>query len=137
MNSYAVANSLIGNKLSYDLVEHIWGFNYNWASTIIQKYTKKYILNKVKNIYKMVGFAYHTCKFNMGINNYSLFYQNKVLKNDDVLATLNACKCCEKHQINKPSTIKKWNETEFHGTQQTYCNCPCRHLARFICREIN
>lgn len=136
MNSIAVANSLIGAKLPHDLVEHIWSFNYNWASIIIQKYTKKYISNKVKNIYQMVGFAHHKCRLGVGVRNYSLFYQNKVLKNDDVLTTLNACKCCVKHQNNKPKNMGPWIETEFHNTQHTSCNCPCRHLARFICREI-
>tara|TARA_B100000035_G_scaffold314780_1_gene332235 strand:+ start:3560 stop:3973 length:414 start_codon:yes stop_codon:yes gene_type:complete len=136
MNSIAVANSLIGDKLPHDLVEHIWSFNYNWASTIIQKYTKKYISNKVKNIYEMVGFAHHKCRLGVGVRNYSLFYQNKILKNNDVLTTLNACKCCVKHQNNKPKNMAPWIETEFHDTQYTDCNCPCRHLARFICREI-
>lgn len=136
MNSIAVANSLIGTKLPYDLIEHIWSFNYFWASTIIQKYTKKYISNKVKNIYNMVGFAHHECNLGTGINNYSLFYQNKVLKNSDVLITLNACKCCKKHQINKPINMELWIETEFHDTQYKACSCPCRHLSRFICRGI-
>ena len=137
MNSYAIVNSLIGTKLSYDLIEYIWSFNYRWASTIIQKYTKKYISNKIKNIYEMVGFAYHECHLGMGIHNYSLFYKNKVLKNSDVIITLNACKCCKKHQINKPKNMVHWMETEFNDRQNIHCSCPCRHLARFICREIN
>ena len=137
MNSDAVANSLIGYKLPYDLIEHIWSFNYIWASTIIQKYTKKYISNKVKNIYEMVGFAQHECHLGVGIRNYSLFYQNKVLKNSDVLTTLNACKCCKKHQNNKPKNMAQWIEIEVNDTRDIVCNCPCRHLARFICREVN
>tara|TARA_X000001036_G_C20249745_1_gene631651 strand:+ start:181 stop:618 length:438 start_codon:yes stop_codon:yes gene_type:complete len=143
MNSVAVANSLIGYKLPYDLIEYIWSFNYFWASTIIQKYTKKYISNKVENIYEMVGFAHHKCHLGCGISNYSLFYKNKVIKNSDVLTTLNACKCCVRHQINKPKNMESWVETEFGpdytniATQDTLCSCPCRHLARFICREVN
>ena len=101
MNSIAVANSLIGVKLPDDLIVHIWSFNYNWASTIIQN-IQKYISNKVKNIYAMVGFAHHKCHLGCGISNYSLFYKNKVIKNSDVLTTVNACKCCVRHQINKP-----------------------------------
>tara|TARA_Y100000992_G_C21195357_1_gene457642 strand:- start:328 stop:750 length:423 start_codon:yes stop_codon:yes gene_type:complete len=139
MNSNAVTNSLIGAKLPHDLVVHIWSFNYIWASTIIQKYTKKYISNKVKNIYKMMGFAYYN-HLGAGVSNYMLFYYNKVLNNNDVLTTLNACKCCVKHQINKPKNLAPWIETEFHNFElhrcAIACNCPCRHLARFICREI-
>lgn len=137
MNSNAVANSLIGYKLPHDLVEYIWSFNYSWASTIIQKYTKKYISNKIKSVHEMVGFAHHECRLGVGIRNYSLFYKNKVLKNSDVLTTLNACKCCVRHQINKPTKMESWVDTEYHDTQETPCSCPCRHLARFICREVN
>ena len=137
MNSVAVANSLIGYKLPYDLIEHIWSFNYRWASTIIQKYTKNYISNKVKNIYEMVGFAHHACHLGSGLRNYSLLYKNKVLKNSDVLTTLNSCKCCVRHQINKPKNMAPWIETGFNDTRNRQCSCPCRHLARFICREIN
>ena len=137
MNSSAVANSLIGVKLPHDLVEHIWSFNYYWASVIIQKYTKKYISNKVQNIYEMVAFANLDCHLGAGVRNYSLFYQNKVLKNHDVLTTLNACKCCAKHQNNKPKHMAPWIETGWpQDAQRTNCLCPCRHLARFICREI-
>ena len=136
MNSIAVANSLIGAKLPDDLIVHIWSFNYNWASTIIQKYTKKYISKKIKNIYKMTGFAHHKCQLGVGVSNYSLFYHNKILNNSDVLTTLNACKCCVRHQINKPKNMEYWVETEFNNTQDRPCSCPCRHLARFICREV-
>ena len=136
MNSSAVANSLIGSKLPYDIIEYIWTFNYVWASNIIQKYSKKYISNKVKIIYNMIGFAHFQCNLGLSVNNYSLFYKNKVLKNNDVLKTLNACKCCAKHQINKPKNMEPWIETEFNFTQDRTCKCPCRHLARFICREV-
>lgn len=138
MNSFAVTHSLIGTKLPYELVNYIWSFNYSWASIIIQKYTKKYISNKVKNIFKMVQFAHHDCHLGVGINNYSLFYKNKVLKNHEVLSTLNACNCCKIHQINKPKMMEIWVETEFNDTRKNrQCSCPCRHLARFICRAIN
>lgn len=139
MNSVAVANSLIGYKLPYDLIEYIWSLNHLWASNIIQKNTKKYISNKIKNIYEMVGFAHFNCNLGIGIKKYSLFYQNKVLKNTNILTTLNSCKCCKRHQINKPYELVHWieNQTNLNTTQNKNCNCPCRHLARFICREIN
>ena len=137
MNSIAVSKSRIGTTLFHDLIEYIWSFNYNWAANIIQKYTKKYITHKVKNIYNMVRFAHFNCGLGLGINNYKLFYNNKIIKNNDVLKTLNACKCCVRHQKNKPNNMQEWVETEFHNTQYTSCNCSCRHLARFICREIS
>lgn len=45
------------------------------------------------------------------------------------------CNCCERHQINKPKVFAPWIELPFHGTQNTPCDCPCRHRSRFICRS--
>ena len=53
----------------------------------------------------------------------------------DKLDTLAKCKCCERHQINKPTIFAPWINTTFHGTQYTPCECKCRHIARFICRQ--
>ena len=46
-----------------------------------------------------------------------------------------ACRCCERHQINKPTKFVPWVELPFHGTQYTPCECSCRHDARIICRR--
>ena len=62
----------------------------------------------------MTGFAHHKCQLGVGVSNYVLFYHNKILNNKDVLNTLNACKCCVNHQINKPKKLAPWIETEFH-----------------------
>jgi hypothetical protein len=56
------------------------------------------------------------------------------------------CNCCETHQILKPKIFTKWIETNPNkglnpatsntnpATGNIYCNCECRHIARFICR---
>ena len=62
-------------------------------------------------------------------NIYGLTWQEKL----DYLAL---CKCCDRHQMNKPTIFKTWvdNNTPllFHYNS---CNCKCRHIARFICRQ--
>lgn len=56
----------------------------------------------------------------------------------DKLDYLSNCKCCKRHQINKPSVFTIWQETEFHYNEKVYsCMCDCRHLARFICRQCD
>ena len=71
------------------------------------------------------------------MKNYNLFYRNKVLKSTDVLNTFAACKCCTRHQINKPKVLEKWQEIEVtRYTQEIGCPCACRHLSRWLCRGI-
>ena len=56
------------------------------------------------------------------------------------LERISQCKCCERHQTKKPVKLETWKETEFHGTYhfdyEPICDCPCRHLARHICRQV-
>jgi len=67
--------------------------------------------------------------------------------NQAMLDNLAKCNCCEVHQINKPITYRKWIDLpENKGlnkrisntnieTNKLYCECDCRHLARWICRK--
>jgi hypothetical protein len=59
------------------------------------------------------------------------------IEKNNMILTLNNCKCCERHQINKPKTLEKYTETNFKGDDKSKynCQCNCRHLARFICRS--
>ena len=47
------------------------------------------------------------------------------------------CKCCERHQQNRPRWLSPWTELPivFYGGHRT-CPCRCRQLSRFICRQI-
>ena len=47
------------------------------------------------------------------------------------------CKCCERHQKLKPRELKKFEEAKVN-TQKVdrNCICPCRHNARFFCRNV-
>lgn len=63
----------------------------------------------------------------------------KNCKDLDVLpAELVNCKCCKKHKFNFPTlecelpTLPKPEEYNSWGCD---CDCPCRHIARHICRE--
>lgn len=55
----------------------------------------------------------------------------------DKLNHLHNCSCCERHKINRPRLFIPWRETEYSNNPPFYfnCNCKCRHLARFICRQ--
>lgn len=54
----------------------------------------------------------------------------------DKLDYLSACNCCVTHQINKPKVFRTWVDTPFTlFYTPKKCKCPCRHLARRICRQ--
>jgi hypothetical protein len=53
-----------------------------------------------------------------------------------------ACKCCARHQKDKPRQFIHWLEPPEKSTlvsdsdRVTMCQCDCRHMARFICRQV-
>ena len=61
----------------------------------------------------------------------------------DKLAKCASCKCCTRHQTNRPSKLEPWIETDpdtfsvkLHHVGPE-CKCNCRHMARFICRQVD
>ena len=62
--------------------------------------------------------------------------------NLDQLAT---CRCCDRHQMYKPTIYTPWNNNMAHPDSRLQrrnrtreenndCECECRHIARMICR---
>ncbi len=61
-----------------------------------------------------------------------------------MLSILNECKCCQEHQLRKPSLldydnyfVPKYSTKRFGISKKTECNCSCRHTSRHICRLMN
>jgi len=59
------------------------------------------------------------------------------------------CDCCDRHRQTFPSSLSVWVDIQLTGPcytsgntmedkdqQREECSCPCRHVARYICREI-
>ena len=137
MNNQIIYKNTFLNYLSRDLIEYIWSFNYEIASKIIQYYSRIFIKNKINEISKIL--TPDLSAYNIS-ENYSIFYKKQVLKRNDIFKTLIICKCCSRHNTNKPKKIEPWIETPFNSRQYTpdtsICLCPCRHLSRSICRRI-
>ena len=77
----------------------------------------------------------------------------------EIFNIMEACKCCERHQINKPTNtffidgyVPHYDDYEYtNQEEQNYyniqkrkenenlkkCNCSCRHICRSMCREVN
>jgi len=49
-----------------------------------------------------------------------------------------ACKCCPRHQEKRPRSLVHWIDSDPRMNRQVVheCGCDCRHLARFICRQV-
>jgi hypothetical protein len=45
------------------------------------------------------------------------------------------CKCCDAHQVLKPTIWSPLSETPKTNLPEKECNCDCRHTARHICRR--
>ena len=124
-------------KLPLEIIKYILSFNYDWASKIIQKKARLCFKSKITEIGLLLDFAFFKCNLPATMLNYSIVYKNKILTKDDIFKTYSACKCCERHQVNKPKTMTKWVDTQISHTQFSSCNCYCRHMCRFLCREIS
>jgi len=135
-SSYKIYNTTFLSKLPEDLLDYIWSMNHEWAANIIQHVVRSFIRMKVFEITKMIEFACYPCKLGPEIKTYNIFYKNRILNRQDVLNTFSACKCCEKHQKNKPTVLSKWEDTTIPLSQHISCECSCRHLSRFICRGV-
>lgn len=135
-SSYKKYDTTFLSKLPEDLLDYIWSMNHEWAANIIQHAVRSFISIKVFEIIKMIEFACRPCKLGPEIKTYNIFYKNRILNRRDVLNTFSACKCCEKHQKNKPTVLSKWEDKIIPLSQHISCECSCRHLSRFICRGV-
>ena len=52
-----------------------------------------------------------------------------------------ACKCCTRHQTFRPRRLVPWTDEMAERDVKIHylktCECNCRHIARFICRNMN
>jgi len=136
-NIYHVYTSCRLYSLPVEILDYIWSMNHIWAANIIKKrftsYAQWCILTKVSELRKLVCFAAEESKLGYKMQNYNLLYKDRVYKKRDVFATCRACKCCARHQINKPKNLGPKEALQFHGTQDIACDCTCRQMARFLC----
>jgi len=47
-----------------------------------------------------------------------------------------ACRCCVRHQTQKPGSFVPWIDTPSKGLGSGTCECDCRHMARWLCRQV-
>jgi len=73
-----------------------------------------------------------------------LFEAFKKIPGDSWQAKLDnctSCKCCTRHQTFRPKRFVPWTEDMANRDIKIHyispkCSCDCRHMARFICRQV-
>ena len=53
-----------------------------------------------------------------------------------------SCKCCMRHQTFRPNRLVRWDDDMADRDIKILwvnkiCECDCRHMARFICRQVD
>ena len=88
-------------------------------------------------------------RLNYMINQYHYYncqipFENIVITNisdpDHFVNILKQCKCCARHQINKPSSLNDYPQQydiDHIPSNQNTCLCSCRHHSRWIVRSFN
>ena len=64
------------------------------------------------------------------------------IEREHIIETLNLCKCCCRHQRNRPSLDKYKSGfcpdySTSNNTSNNLCKCACRYIIRDICRAKN
>lgn len=68
--------------------------------------------------------------------------KNHIHDPDHCIRSLNLCKCCSRHQMNRPTSIDDKNprliKLSNKGSNTLHeCNCDCRHWSRFTYKAFN
>lgn len=108
-------------------------------------------------IYELKGGIIHRQNYKSVLNKifpYALYFQFNNIPPFELIETidikeikswvynLNQCNCCQEHKKRKPTYNEFLNGycPEYptkHRLIHNRCKCPCRHLVRHICREVN
>ena len=135
-------NNLYFNRLPFEITEFIILINEIWAidklKNLLLKFKQKILQKEIKFIHATMIDSVNYMNI-MKKKDYRLYINKKFYNKKDLFDTLIKCKCCERHQKNRPTIIKPWKETTIvYKSQPNYeCSCFCRHLSRFVCRNCD
>ena len=127
----ALASVTRFGNLPEEILHHIISFNEIEAVEIIQKKMIEMLKNKIRTFQNL-----SSSLFRGGMRNTRIFYNDRIVQNEEIFKVLSLCDCCARHKNDRPKTLVHWVDTPFHTTRQWRCLCHCRQLSRMICRAI-
>ena len=100
------------------------------------------LANKLKNTWFEAGqlnFSEGEKSSNDAIDNFKKDLKENGL---EYFSKLSECKCCDRHQKNRPCNITDYKEYDWNGgnTLEPTCNecdCACRHYSRIIVYDFS
>lgn len=86
-------------------------------------------------------------KINNMFKRWNIIHNKNIIKSyfpdvDETLLILNTCKCCERHNINKPTSLQSHSDTfclsriKLLNNKKNSCECKCRRLSRLILKYL-
>tara|TARA_B100000780_G_scaffold7256_1_gene5460 strand:+ start:798 stop:1196 length:399 start_codon:yes stop_codon:yes gene_type:complete len=129
--------SLLNNdvsKITQEIIEYIWEPHHHDAARVINHYVRQYFINFAKVLKPLIQSVVEAGA-DLLDKKVQYFVYNKHRDTQTIFNMLSGCRCCERHQVNKPKAMEQWVETKFNMTQTTPCECICRHYMRWMCRE--
>ena len=130
-------------ELPMDIINEILILKDNHEQAMhFKRVSKELPLSAMFTKIKFLGNLYH---ISLQTGEYDAF-EDIILNNmskcerEQMIILLNTCKCCDRHQVNRPTYTHYKNGLIPHyslSTSDSKCKCPCRHICRFICRADN
>jgi len=119
----------------------------------------KFILQKVdkdvhkENLYKCLEYIklysilIQSTKISKMFKRWNVIHNQNVINSyfpdiDETLRILNMCNCCERHKVNKPSSLQSDSDTfclsrmKLINVKKIGCDCKCRRLSRLILKYM-
>ena len=101
------------------------------------------LAKKLKNTWFQAGQLYFSEGEKSSNDAFDNFKKDLKENGSEYLSKLSECKCCDRHQKNRPCNITDYKVYDLNGPSKekinacNKCNCACRHYSRHIAYEFS
>lgn len=118
-------------ELQENIEQLLWDMEHKEKfSPLLKKIQLKAVQTKMDNLYR-------NFRTTGNDDSFMSFLKDNLNDKEKMVEVLRDCKCCKRHQKNKPNHLNDWvlnfNPKE---TEKNACKCSCRQHSRMICCSI-
>ena len=101
------------------------------------------LAKKLKNTWFQAGQLYFSEGEKSSNDAFDNFQKDLKENGSEYFTKLSECKCCDRHQKNRPCNITDYKVYDLNGPSKgkinacNKCNCACRHYSRIIVYDFN